>query len=119
VDRLRAARGAAVRASIAVLGASLLTWGCASPPPPPVAELASGALGYLVDGTTTRAEVVLKLGLPARTFEGDRIALYRLAWSADDGLRPLAWHAPLLAAYDLVLVFDAGGVVEQHALVAK
>ncbi len=93
---------------------------CATTTTPPSPEaLLAGPLSVLVDGRTTREEVVLRYGVPARTFEADRLLVYRLGWSEEAGLRPLAWHAPDLAGFDLVLVFDPMGVLTRHALVAR
>lgn len=93
---------------------------CATAPPPPPAQLlASEPLAFLVDGRTARAEVTLRLGLPARTFEADRIAIYRMGWSAERGAFALDYAPTTGRAWDLVLVFDAAGVLARHALVAK
>lgn len=104
------------RASL-VVAAALALAGCASPPPPPGQVLASEALAFLIDGKTTREDVTLRLGLPSRTFESDRIVLYRIGWSEKRG--PYALAYPTAPVYDLVLVFDAHDVVDRHALVAK
>jgi hypothetical protein len=88
---------------------------CASPPPPAQDLIASGALGFLSDGVTTREQATLRLGLPARTFEGDRILVYRMGWGEDGQLR----SGNMTGSYDLVLVFDASDVLVRHALVEK
>ncbi len=76
------------------------------------------------DGETTREEVLLAFGLPSASFEGDRILAYRLA-STQTGVMVLtrevdpfdvrvsAWH---IAHYNLIVVFDAQGVVERHVV---
>jgi outer membrane protein assembly factor BamE (lipoprotein component of BamABCDE complex) len=106
------------RASL-VLAVALALAGCASPPPPPGQVLASESLAFLVDGKTTREDVTLRLGLPSRTFESDRIVLYRIGWNAERGAHALDYAPVAAPAYDLVLVFDSAGVVARHALVAK
>ena len=88
---------------------------CASPPPPAQDLIASGALGFLSDGATTREQATLRLGIPARTFEGDRIAIYRMGWGEEGELRSVN----TTGSYDLVLVFDASGVLVRHGLVEK
>jgi hypothetical protein len=94
--------------------------GCATPgPPPPIEQLVSQDLGYLVDGSTTREQAALRLGLPSRSFEADRILIYRMTRLEGGTLQPAAWDRPLVAGYDLVLVFDGQGVLERHALVPK
>lgn len=100
----------------AALLAAVLATACATPGPPPAETL---ELGFLDDGATRREQVALRLGLPSRVFESDRILIYRMQWSPERGLHPVPWHQALLAAYDLVLVFDERGVLAQHALVAK
>ena len=88
---------------------------CASPPPRAQDLIASGALGFLSDGATTREQATLRLGLPARTFEGDRIAIYRMGWGEEGELRSIN----TTGSYDLVLVFDASDVLVRHGLVEK
>lgn len=118
--RQRTASGSLAPVAIAVLGITLFTAACATPKPPPAADVLSRRdLAYLVDGSTTREQALLRLGLPSRSFEGERILLFRLGWTEREGLAPVAWHSAALAGYDLVLVFDAQGVLARHALVAK
>ena len=78
-------------------------------------------LTFLTAGTTTRAEAILRLGEPSRSYEDSRILTYWLE-EEDSGyvvLRPVApmavWER---VAYSLVLVFDGQGVLQKHSLVA-
>jgi hypothetical protein len=102
-----------------LLPSVLLLLACAGPPPPATAALESRELSFLADGATTREQVALRLGLPARTFEADRIVLYRLGWTEARGPYPLAYSPQGVAIYDLVLVFDERDLLVRHALVAK
>jgi hypothetical protein len=103
----------------AALAAIVALTACATQPPPAAQVLASESLAFLADGKTTREEVTLHLGLPARTFESDRIAIYRIGWGRERGARSLDYAPVAPPAFDLVLVFDASAVLTRHALVAK
>jgi hypothetical protein len=85
----------------------------------------SELLGFVRDGTTTREEVLLKLGIPSAQFEGEKILTYQLR--VDQAGK---WHlvAPQINAVtglrqwreetcSLVLVFDAEGVLRKHSLI--
>ena len=83
----------------------------------------NGDLGSSI-GTTTRADVLLKMGPPSSSFEDDRILSYRLR-RRDTSLvvvPPLAeWGEPRYstwsnADHNLILVFDAKQVVERFSL---
>lgn len=74
-------------------------------------------LDFLNDGVTRREDVYLKLGEPTAQFDASRIVAYRLAH--DEGGYSLVgrradWRG---VRYNLVLVFDTGGVLRRHALV--
>jgi hypothetical protein len=102
--------------------------GCATPQiqtADPLLLLKSELLAFIADGSTTREEVLLRLGIPSSQFEGEKILLYQLR-SGQDG----KWHlvAPEINAHtglrqwregacSLVLVFDAAGVLRKHRLV--
>ena len=60
----------------ALVAVVCLPTACTTVPPTPIETLAA----FIVDGTTTRAEVVTELGLPANYFAGDRIAVYMLGY---------------------------------------
>ena len=100
---------------------------------PPVLQLGDpallriGSLAFLQDGRSTREEVLLNLGTPSAHFEGDRILTYAL-WKSSGGTwirqgrglgtnpvgSPPAYTQP---TDNLVLVFDANGVLTRHNLV--
>ena len=78
----------------------------------------------LQDGTTTREDVVLRLGVPSARFENDRLLCYRLLETPDgmvvagrEAENREPWvnphHYPV---YNLVLVFDARSVLVRHSL---
>ncbi len=87
-------------------------------------------LAFLEDGKTTKKELLSRLEEPSAQFEGGRILTYRLDrkfkvvtpedesspsfWYGDPGKRLSLWKR---ARYSLVLVFDAGGVLQRHSLV--
>lgn len=102
--------------------------GCATPQiqtADPLLLLKSELLAFIADGSTTREEVLLRLGIPSSQFEGEKILLYQLR-SGQDG----KWHlvAPEINAHtglrqwregtgSLVLIFNAAGVLRKHSLV--
>ncbi len=100
---------------------------CAAPRPAPVVPAEEGVrLPEFREGTTTREEVLLRLGAPTGRFEGDRILTFMLGDTGDGGLVPVAgdvsWRDPRFrqweaARYSLVTVFDGGGRLARHALV--
>lgn len=74
-------------------------------------------LDFLNDGVTRREDVHLKLGEPSAQYESSRILAYRLA--KDEGGYVLVgrrddWHG---VRYNLILVFDADGVLRRHSVV--
>ncbi len=107
--------------------------GCVATPrvqPNPVAQIIrSDLLSFLQEGTTTREEVLLKLGTPSMRFEGERILTYQLRIDKD-GVVQLFWpRRSELKVQDswltywepkihsLVLVFGPNGVLEKYSLV--
>jgi outer membrane protein assembly factor BamE (lipoprotein component of BamABCDE complex) len=109
-----------------LLGLALLL-GCVPPVVPPEPQrLQQGLLAFLADGRTTREEVLLKLGTPLATFEGDRLWTYDFSWHPDGEWRRVGvtvqspWHYGFRpGACSLVLVFNAQGVVVRHSLVVE
>jgi hypothetical protein len=74
-------------------------------------------LEFLAPGRTTRADAILQLGEPSRSYEDARILTYRVdkeddAYTIVESMR--AWNG---VHYSLVLVFDDQGVLQKHALV--
>jgi len=92
------------------------------------AEVETKWLGFLKDGSTTKQDVLLKLGLPAEHFEGERILVYRLSPAGTEGLmnvsRYIRRSEPLYGEYpageysqfSLVLVFDDNHILRRHSL---
>jgi len=79
------------------------------------------------DGKTTKAEILLGLGVPSDQFEGERVLAYRLRLERDQGYVVVSPEfdfvfAPLrgqgkYGGYHLILVFDEGHVVQRHSLI--
>ena len=87
-------------------------------------------LDFLKEGVTTKEDVLLKLGIPAAQFEGERILLYRLREREKEGLMVIppelgyrdARLAPMRSSwgmgdYSLVLVFDEKNTLRKQSLV--
>ena len=96
-----------------LLVAALVLAGCAAHPLRGQGDLA----GFVRDRVSTRAELEARFGPPALTFEDDRIACWRLG--RDDAgqfvvRRTVGWAG---THDELIVVFDAGGVAQRHALV--
>lgn len=75
-------------------------------------------LDFLKDGKTRREDVQLQLGEPSAQYEESRILAYRL--SKDEAGYVLVGHRDnwLGVQYNLMLEFDADGVLRRHSLVA-
>ncbi len=70
----------------------------------------------LVDGTTTREEVVLAYGIPSAQFEGERILTYRLM-PTNDGAFVVSREVGAswgMGFVNLVLVFDEACRLKKH-----
>lgn len=100
------------RSAIAVLAVACAFAACADVP-----TGRADLLDFLDDGVTQRDEVRLRLGEPSATYEGETILAFRLRKDRQGYLlvRPSdAWQG---VRYNLMLAFDAGGVLRRHALV--
>jgi hypothetical protein len=101
--------------STAVIVAALTA--CATTPPP------AGRRDLLdvVQAGAPRAEIVLRLGPPFATFEGERIMAWSIGEDAGGYLVSSTTRAPggsrPFARHELVVVFDADGRVVKHSLV--
>lgn len=109
------------RLAVLVVAAAiaLLLAGCTTGPVIPGAS--RDLLEFLRDGSTTREEIVLRLGQPSASFEGDRILTYRIGKHEKQGYYPIVPNQLMPWQYvrhSLVLVFDDAGVLEKHSLVA-
>ena len=83
-------------------------------------------LEFLHDGTTSREEIILRLGQPSATFESEKILTYRVGGRKDEGYmisrqRESRWDTAsdtwVDTHFSLVLVFDDAGILKRHALV--
>jgi hypothetical protein len=116
--RLRPGQSVLVRALVAC--AALALAACATPSGPTGDR---SLLAFLQDGSTTRAEVALRLGEPSAQLESDRLLCYRIGGDAENGYTiVLPRHVSSIAdegsvKYSLVLDFDENGVLQRHALV--
>lgn len=123
-------------AGVVALGCAMALAGCRAPDTPiSDAAMLADFEPPLAIGRTTRADALLRLGAPAERFEGDRILCWRIARTGS-GRRPASvyvspWYGSDLAAAlsrsnvdprvrieassvtSLVLVFDAGGVLQR------
>ena len=82
-------------------------------------------LEFLEDGKTSKHMVILKLGQPSGTFDGEKIVTYRIgAEEKEEGYFvlnlqggppvPGRWTG---AKFSLVLIFDEHNVLQKHSLV--
>lgn len=96
-----------------LLASALLASGCVG------AVGRRGLLDFLSDGTTRKEDVLLRLGQPASTLEGERVLTYRLGEDRGGYFLDPAAVRPFLGyrAYSLVLIFDEQGVLRRHAMV--
>ena len=92
------------------------------------AELRAEWLAFLVDGKTTREEVLLRLGTPSAHFEGERVLTYAFsrrpagARTREGRSLDLEQRVPVFRVYrmeNLVLVFAADGSLVRHSLVVS
>lgn len=108
------------RFGIIALAGILALAGCATPGGP-IGDRT--LLAFLQDGSTTRAEVALRLGEPSAQLESDRVLCYRIGGGPESGYTVvLPRHVSSIAdegsvKFSLVLTFDENGVLQRHALV--
>jgi hypothetical protein len=110
---------------------TVLASGCATPKIKPIEKTDfSDRLQFLVNGITTREDVLLKLGEPSGRFEGERILTYMLSIDDNKDLRvlprPLAVSRTDPRIYNLnpmvcslVLVFRNDNILEKSGLVCS
>ena len=84
------------------------------------------SLDFLEDGKTTKEAVILKLGPPPGTFEGEKIISYRLGKTKEgyfvsdrvaDPYVPPVWFSGIEGKFSLVLIFDENQILQKHSLV--
>jgi len=76
-------------------------------------------LDFLENGKTSKQMVILKLGQPSGTFEGEKIVTYRMG-SDEKGYLLLDRQAgaPWTGTkFSLVLIFDENNVLQKHSMV--
>ncbi|MCU0727764.1 MAG: hypothetical protein MUE73_18555 [Planctomycetes bacterium] len=116
-----------VRSAVPFLLAGLVLTSCSTPRPAAVdvPERATRLPGISI-GQTTRADLLLRYGMPTGRFENDRILTFMLRLTADDELLPVsgdvAWRDPRFrtwdfATYSLVTVFEPDGRLARFELV--
>ena len=101
--------------TIVALFAVLFLAACANTPPlPDIKTVEETALGFLVEGKTTREEVLLELGPAYRAYENERILTYSLGYDEKNGLVAASPRMFRALEFYLVLVFDAEGILKRH-----
>ncbi len=70
-------------------------------------------LPFIEDGTTTKDEVLTKLGTPSRQFEGGRILTYHMTFNEEKGFQV---DSERQFMYNLVLIFDEHNILEKHRM---
>ena len=95
---------------------TLLLVGCQSMPPQAAVE--QQAFSWVEPGRTTRAEVIFALGAPRSVFEQDTILVYGVGClsTAQCRAEPRRGLDGGDIGYQLILVFDAAGMLEQRLL---
>lgn len=108
---------------------ALLTVGCATPRIRPISKNDfSDSLQFLINGETTREEVLLKLGEPTGRFESDRILTYMLSIDTNKKLKILPRQLALSnidprlyelnrLVCSLVLVFEKSNILKKTELI--
>lgn len=77
-------------------------------------------LDFLVDGQTSKQEVILALGQPSGVYENESVYTYRIVGDSSTGFKPsksfspCGWHD---ITYSLVVIFDDQDVLKRHSLV--
>ena len=102
---------------VTVVGLLTLAAGCAGSPTKSSNPTKPISFDFLNHGPVARALIIDTLGPPYATFEDGRVLAYRVS-KKDAGYVP----APLTdrwagTDFDLILVFDAAGQLQQHNLV--
>ena len=96
-------------------GAPLLLAGCEAP------RGRAGLIDFLTDGQTRRDDVLLRLGAPAASYEGERVLIYSLDEDGNWFIVPPggAQRGLLVQIVDLTLIFDADGILRRHGLAPR
>jgi hypothetical protein len=93
---------------------------CSSYVAPLEPDTTRSRLPFLIEGRTTKEEILNRLGIPAKEYEGGRIVSYILRENinsqlqvADTGFRR-NWNSEI---YNLVVVFGPTEILERYSLV--
>ena len=76
---------------------------------------------FLVDGQTSKQQVLLTLGQPSGVYENQSIYTYRIIGDSSKGFKPSKVHSPCgwhNIDYSLVLIFDDQDTLKRHSLVS-
>ncbi|WP_298828028.1 hypothetical protein [uncultured Piscinibacter sp.] len=84
---------------------------------PPQQQGQSDLLDFLQGGSTRREEVQMRLGEPNALYEGNRILAYRLRRDQGGYVLVKGGSDCQEVRYNLMLAFDAQGVLRRHTLV--
>lgn len=97
----------------------LMLTGCASTLPQETVE--RQAFSWVEPGRTTRSEAVFMLGMPRSAFEQDTILVYGVNCPSGASCRTVPWRGVDGGDlhYQLVLLFDATGLLEQRVLLRE
>ncbi len=99
---------------------SFLLTGCVAAVPPPTGR--ADLLAFIGDGRTTRQEAEDRLGTAYARYEGGRIMTWRLTEDAGGYVlthqRAQPGEPQWIPNHELVLVFDADGLLVRHTLVS-
>jgi len=94
----------------------LLLGGCATNEP--IGD--TGLFDFLIEGETTKQDILLTLGQPSGVYEEESVYAYRVLGDEQIGYRiksvePRGWHG---ITYSLVLIFDEQDVLKKYSLVS-
>ena len=110
-------------AAFAAYSLLFLLAGCATTSPPAEKIAEKAFLEFLEDGKASKQAVILKLGQPSGTFEGEKIVTYRIG-KDDQGYFVVDRQRTALALtnwtgtrFSLVLIFDEHNILQKHSLV--
>ena len=108
------------------LGSTLLCTGCAKKLKTVTPDVGKRPWLLLVDGQTTREEILARWGPAPREIEAGRILCYRLDSKYEVQSLPLRFNAYPFdmtktfqwdgVKYSLVLVFDESGILKKHSV---
>ena len=67
---------------------------------------------YIIDGKTTKSEVVLNFGLPTKTMDNEKMFFY--TWSETSSSAIPGYGGTSTITSNLIILFDDSGVVKSH-----